>query len=74
MVKDEERIGFKNRENDASGARSDADEHAYWRTRAERAKRFAARQDNESFCHHYLKIAAGYEELARRALASRENW
>jgi hypothetical protein len=39
----------------------------YWRYRAERTRRLAARHRNEHVRLHFVKIADGYLELAKRA-------
>ena len=41
-------------------------DHAYWKSRAQRSRQLADRQKSEHVREHYLKIVAGYEELARR--------
>lgn len=42
----------------------------YWKSRAERTRQQARRYRSEGVRDHLLKIAAGYEELARRAYAA----
>jgi hypothetical protein len=39
----------------------------YWRSRADRTRRLAAWHSDEHVRPHYLKIADGYLELAKRA-------
>jgi hypothetical protein len=41
----------------------------YWRSRAERTRQQAQRYRSEAVRDHLLKIAMGYEELAKRAYA-----
>jgi hypothetical protein len=52
--------------------RADESDYDYWKSRAQRSCRLAARQDSEHLRNHYLKIAAGYEELARMAMEVRQ--
>lgn len=44
----------------------------YWKSRAERTRQQARQHRNEGFRDHLLKIAAGYDELAKRAHAARQ--
>lgn len=39
----------------------------YWKQRAERARRMARRYDQQHIRDHFMKIAAGYDQLAERA-------
>ncbi|UGA44620.1 hypothetical protein HU230_0000855 [Bradyrhizobium quebecense] len=43
------------------------DDASYWTSRAERTKRQAARHQDQATRDHFMKIAAGYEALARSA-------
>ena len=43
------------------------DDASYWASRAERTKRQAARHQDQATRDHVMKIAAGYEALARSA-------
>lgn len=43
------------------------DDASYWESRAERTKRLAARHQDPATRDHFMKIAAGYEALARSA-------
>ena len=43
------------------------DDASYWESRAERTKRQAARHQDPAIRDHFMKIAAGYEALARSA-------
>jgi hypothetical protein len=42
----------------------------YWKSRAERTRQQAQRYRSEAVRDHLLKIARGYEELAKRAYAA----
>jgi hypothetical protein len=42
----------------------------YWKSRAERTRQQAQRYRSEAVRDHLLKIAMGYEELAKRAYAA----
>jgi hypothetical protein len=42
----------------------------YWKSRAERIRRRAQRCRSDGFRDHLLKIAAGYDELAKAAYAA----
>lgn len=44
----------------------------YWKSRAEWTRQQARRHRNEGFRDYLLKIAAGYDELAKRAHAARQ--
>ncbi|MHC2465240.1 hypothetical protein ACVIHD_004252 [Bradyrhizobium embrapense] len=48
-------------------ARKLQDDASYWASRAERTKRQAARHPDQATRDHFMKIAAGYEALARLA-------
>ncbi|QOZ33667.1 hypothetical protein XH92_20020 [Bradyrhizobium sp. CCBAU 53421] len=48
-------------------ARKPQDDASYWASRAERTKRQAARHQDQATRDHFMKIAAGYEALARSA-------
>ncbi|HVX77975.1 MAG TPA: hypothetical protein VHB49_17710 [Bradyrhizobium sp.] len=44
----------------------------YWKSRAERTRQQARRYRSEGVRDHLLKIAAGYDELAKRAYAAQQ--
>jgi hypothetical protein len=48
---------------------ADAD---YWESRAEKTRRQAGQYQNQAIRDHFMRIAAGYEELARMARAFME--
>ena len=52
-----------------SASREDGD---YWRSRAERTRQRAQRYRSEGFRNYLLEIAAGYEELAKRAYTAQQ--
>jgi hypothetical protein len=48
-------------------SRKHGEDAAYWQSRAERTKAQALKHRNPAVRDHLMEIAAGYEELARRA-------
>lgn len=44
----------------------------YWKSRAERTRQRARRHGDQGLRDHLLKIANGYDELAKRACSARE--
>jgi len=55
--------------NDSNKTRTDDAE--YWHSRAERARKESRRHEQPAVRDHFVKIAAGYDELARRASETR---
>jgi hypothetical protein len=59
-------------ERDRSPVGKPQDDVNYWQSRAERTRRQAGRYRDPAVRDHFMKIAAGYDELARSARSVRE--
>ena len=58
-------------EEGAEPAEMQARDAKYWHSRAERTRKQALRYEEAAVRDHFVKIADGYDELARRVLESR---